>query len=132
MKIKFFKIAIALIVILTSLYLLNKTILVGDKEKIPLIIKVIDNKTGIPLAGINVIISEERTPFKIPFPGTIMKGYHIVYNVESDALGEAEFVLKKNKKYIIEFHDKLNHNYKSVDFNAANLKNDRITFEQEM
>jgi len=49
MKIKFFKIAIALLVIFTSVYFFNKTILLGDKEKISLLIKVIDNKTGIPL-----------------------------------------------------------------------------------
>lgn len=132
MKIRFFKIAIALLVIFTSVYFFNKTILLGDKEKISLLIKVIDNKTGIPLTGINISISEERTPFKIPFPGTIMKEYHIIYNVESDTLGEAEFALKKSKKYIIEFHDKLNHNYRSVDFNATNLKNNTVTIEQEM
>lgn len=106
--------------------------MLGDKEKISLRIKVIDNKTGIPLTGININISEEKTPFKIPFPGIITKEYHVIYNVESDTLGEAEFALKKSEKYIIEFHDKLNHTYKSVDFNTTNLKNNTVTIEQEM
>ena len=38
MKIKFFKIAIALLIIFTSVYFFNKTILLGDKEKISLLI----------------------------------------------------------------------------------------------
>jgi len=101
MKIRFFKIAIALLVIFISVYFLNKTILQGDKEKISLLIKVIDNKTEIPLIGMNISVTEEKTPFKIPFPGTIMKEYHIIYNVESDTLGEAA----SSRKMVVIFSD---------------------------
>lgn len=132
MKIRFFKIAIALLVIFISVYFFNKTILQGDKEKISLLIKVIDNKTEIPLTGMNISINEEKPPFKIPFPGTIMKEYHIIYNVESDTLGEAEFALKKSKKYIIEFHDKLNHKYASIEVDAGKSKNDTIFLIKKM
>ena len=132
MKIRFFKIVIALLVIFTSVYFLNKTILIGGKEKITLFIKVIDNKTGIPLTGVNISISEENTPFKIPLPGTIMKEYHIIYNVKSDSLGIAEFVLKKRKKYIIEFEDRANGKRNSTEFKGIKLENDTITIIHEM
>jgi len=132
MKIRFFKIIIALLVIFTSLYFFQKTILFKDKEKVSLLIRVIDNKTRIPLTDINIIISEEKTPFKIPFPGTIMKEYHMVYNVNSDSLGMAKFILKKRKKYVIEFEDTIRDKYNSTEFSGIKIESDTITIIQKM
>lgn len=132
MKITLFKTVIAFLIIFISVYFINKTILIGDKEKIILFIKVIDNETGVSLTGVDISISEQRTSFKIPIPGTIIKEYHVIFNATSNDLGEAEFVVKKSKKHIIEFHDKPNHKYASIEVDAGKSKNDTIIITKKM
>ncbi len=97
-----------------------------NEEKSTVIVKIIDNETENPLTGINIIVSEERTPFKIPLPGVIMKEYHIIYNVKSDSLGMAKFTMKKGNKYLIEFENKTKNKYNSIEINSIKLDNDTI------
>lgn len=125
MKRPFFKILVGLCTLFIIGYLLNKYS-IGNNREITLIVKVVDNETINTIAGVDIKVSEEKTPLKIPFPGTIMKEYHRVYDTISDNLGQAKFILKKKKKYLIEFESRDKKRYYTSEFTGVKLEEDTV------
>lgn len=131
MKKPFFKILAGLFALFIIGYLLNNNF-TGNNKEIVLIVEIVDVETTNSIAGVDIKVSEEKTPLKIPFPGTIMKEYHMVYDTISNNLGQAKFILKKKKKYLIEFKDRAKGKYNSIEFSGIKLENDTITIIRKM